>query len=444
MAREFGEFAASLRLDDMPPYVIERVRLVVLHNITVALAGSGRPLPFMGLAKKLPEDPKGATLLVGGQKKPILDAALANSCLMHIRTQDDFFSGANAHLGAVIVPAALALAEMSNAPGSEIVASIVAGYEVMSAISEGFSEKTTPKGFRPTGIFGPFGAAATAARLLRLSPEKVGHAIAISASLAGGLTQAWLEGTLEWNLEVGMACRNGIYAALLAAEGTAGAQAALEGPRGFYHAFAGEQEVPQVATLRMGERWRILETTFKRFPISGISQVPVQTALSLKKKYAIDFRDIERVQLIVNDFELHYPGVNNFGPFGGPGAALMSLQYCVSTALQKGTVVWGDLFEIGDKERLALIQKFKLIGEEKRQPLSCQMLIKTKDGRTIEANGEPAMGLHFKRQEALDLVWSLAEEIPLTANQITEFCNNALGIDQVNSITPLIRCCVVR
>jgi 2-methylcitrate dehydratase PrpD len=250
---------------------------------------------------------------------------------------------------------------------------------------------------------------------LRLSPEKVGHAIAISASLAGGLTQAWLEGTLEWNLEVGMACRNGIYAALLAAEGTAGAQAALEGPRGFYHAFAGEQEVPQVATLRMGERWRILETTFKRFPISGISQVPVQTALSLKKKYAIDFRDIERVQLIVNDFELHYPGVNNFGPFGGPGAALMSLQYCVSTALQKGTVVWGD-----------------------------QMLIKTKDGRTIEANGEPAMGLHFKRQEALDLVWSLAEEIPLTANQITEFCNNALGIDQVNSITPLIRCCVVR
>jgi 2-methylcitrate dehydratase PrpD len=324
------------------------------------------------------------------------------------------------------------------------VASIVAGYEVMSAISEGFSEKTTPKGFRPTGIFGPFGAAAAAARLLKLSPERVGHAIAISASLAGGLTQAWLEGTLEWNLEVGMACRNGIYAALLAAEGTAGAQAALEGPRGFYNAFADVQEVPQVSILRMGERWRIMETTFKRFPISGISQVPVQTALSLKEHYRIDFRDIERVQLTVNEFELHYPGVNNFGPFGGPGAALMSLQYCVSTALQRGTVVWSDLFETRDKGRLALIQKFKIIGEEKRQPLSCHMLIEIKDGRTVEANGEPAMGLHFKRQDTLDLVWSLSEEIPLTAKQITEFCNNALAFDQMSSIKPLIRCCVLR
>jgi 2-methylcitrate dehydratase PrpD len=398
----------------------------------------------MELAKKLPEDPNGATLLLDGQKKAILDTALANACLMHIRTQDDFFSGANAHLGAVIVPAALALAEMNNAPGPEIVASIVAGYEVISAIGEGFSEKTTPKGFRPTGIFGPFGAAATAARLLKLSPEKVGHAIAISASLAGGLTQAWLEGTLEWNLEVGMACRNGIYAALLAAEETSGAQAALEGPRGFYKAFAGVKDVPQVSALRLGERWRIMETTFKRFPISGISQVPVQTALNLKEEYAIDSRNIERVQLTVNEFELHYPGVNNFGPFGGPGAALMSLQYCISTALQKGTVVWSDLFEIEDEERLALIQKFEMIGEEKRQPLSCYMLIKTKDGRTIEANGEPAMGLHFKRQEALDLVWSLAEEMPLTTKQLTEFCNNALAIDQMNSIKPLIKCCVVR
>jgi 2-methylcitrate dehydratase PrpD len=238
--------------------------------------------------------------------------------------------------------------------------------------------------------------------------------------------------------------RLGTFGGFRAAEGTSGAQAALEGPRGFYNAFAGVQEIPQVSTLKLGERWRIMETTFKRFPISGISQVPVQTALGLKKNYGIDSRDIASVQLTVNKFELNYPGVNNMGPFGGAGAALMSLQYCVSTALQKGSVVWSDLFEIEDKDRLALIEKFILIGEENRQPLSCHLLIKTKNGKTLEGEGKPAMGLHFKRQEALDLVWSLTEEIPLSAKQMSEFCDNALAIDQMNSIKPLIKCCVAR
>ncbi|MBI4590489.1 MAG: MmgE/PrpD family protein [Candidatus Rokubacteria bacterium] len=442
LSRALGEFAASVRAADLPPSVLERGRLVLLHNLAVALAGWGPPLPPMELARRSPVAPNGARLLVDGRRVGAAEAAFANACLMHVRTQDDFFSGANAHLGAVIIPAALAVAESTGATGTEAVAAIVAGYEVMAAVGEGFSERTTPRGFRPTGIFGPFGSAAAAGRLLGLPPERLGHAIAISASLAGGLTQAWLEGTPEWDLEVGMACRSGVVAALLAAEGMAGASQALEGPRGFYHAFAGEGAALDAGALRLGERWRVLESTFKRFPVSGISQVPVQTALALREKHGLPPERIARAEVAINEFERRYPGVDNPGPFGGPGAALMSLQYCVATALQQGTIVWRDLFETGDAARLGLASRVELQGEPDRPPLSCRVRVKTTDGRTLEGAGDPGAGLHFDRGEAVALVWALAPEMPVGNEQVRQLIGEALGIDAAPSVKRLLDCCV--
>lgn len=442
LSRILGEFAASVEPAGLPEAVRERGRLVVLHNLAVALAGWGPPLLPMDLARRLPVSSDGGTLLVDGRRVSAPDAAFANACLMHIRTQDDFFSGANAHLGAVIIPAALALAESTGATGAELLAAVVAGYEIMAAVGEGFSERTTPKGFRPTGIFGPFGSAAAAGRLLGLSPDRLGHAIAISASLAGGLTQAWLEGTPEWDLEVGMACRSGVVAAMLAAEGMPGARAALEGPRGFYHAFAGEGAVLDAGTLRLGDRWRILENTFKRFPVSGISQVPVGTALALREAHGLVPGAIARVELAVNDFERRYPGVDNPGPFGGPGAALMSLPYCVATAFQQGTIVWRDLFETDDAIRLALARRIELHGEPGRPPLSCRLRVRTADGRTLERSAEPGAGLHFDRGEAVKLVRALAPEMPIRAEQVQHLIDEALDIETAPSVKRLVACCV--
>jgi 2-methylcitrate dehydratase PrpD len=441
LAATFGGFAAGLTARALPESVLERGRLVILHNLAVALAGWGPPLPGLDLVRRAPEDPDGATLLVDGRRVAPLDAAFANGCLMHIRTQDDFYSGANAHLGAVIIPAVLAAAECSGASGEELVAAVVAGYEVMAAVGAGFSEYTTPRGFRSTSIFGPLGAAAGTGRVLRLPPDRLGHAIAISASLAGGLTQPWVEGTSEWAVEVGSAGRNGFLAAQLAAQGMAGAANALEGPRGFYHAFAGERAALDRNQLRLGERWRILENTFKRLPISGISQVPVRTALELRRLHSLSAPAIERVDVFVNDFELHYPAVDNPGPFGGPGAALMSLQYCVATALQTGTVRWRDLLDTRDDERLALCGRVILHGEPERPPLSARVVV-TAGGRRFEAASESGAGLHFDRQAAVELVTSLQDEMPIPPEQVQALVEEALAIDRAPGVKRLLECCV--
>ncbi|MBI3104020.1 MAG: MmgE/PrpD family protein [Candidatus Rokubacteria bacterium] len=442
LSAALGAFAASVRARDLPPAVLERARLVVLHDLAVALAGWGPALPPMDLARRLPETAAGATLLVDGRRVPAPDAAFANACLMHIRTQDDFYSGANAHLGAVIIPAALAASELTGASGEELVAGVVAGYEVMAAVGEGFSEHTTPRGFRSTGIFGPFGAAAAVGRILGLPADRLGHAIGISASLAGGLTQAWLEGTPEWDIQVGLASRTGFLAAQLAAEGMPGASAALEGPRGFYRAFAGREVSGDAAPLALGQRWRILENTFKRLPVSGISQVPVRTALEIRARQPLAPEAIARVEVTINDFERRYPAVDNPGPFGGPGAALMSLQYCVATALQAGTIVWRDLLDTSDPTRQGLARRVMLRGEPDRTPLSARVVVTTTDGRRLEAASEPGAGLHFDRAEAVALVTALTPEIPLPAAQVRRLVDEALAIDGAVTVKALIQCCV--
>jgi 2-methylcitrate dehydratase PrpD len=93
-------------------------------------------------------------------------------------------------------------------------------------------------GFRNSTVFGIFGAATAAAKLMNLGEEQVLNAIGHSASLASGLTEGWASGTLEFPFQAGLAAQNGIMAARIAQAG-ATSETSLEGVHGFYRSYAG-------------------------------------------------------------------------------------------------------------------------------------------------------------------------------------------------------------
>jgi len=94
------------------------------------------------------------------------------------------------HPGAVALPASLAAAEAKGASGAELLTALAAGYEIglRVGVCAGVSHSTS--GYHVTGTVGAIGAAAAAARTLRLSPEQTAHALGIGATQAAGLYAA--------------------------------------------------------------------------------------------------------------------------------------------------------------------------------------------------------------------------------------------------------------
>ena len=156
-------------------------------------------------------------------------------------------------------PTVLALAQETGAVAKDIWAAAAAGYEAPARIAGSGAGAATRRGFRGTSVFGVFAAAAAAARLLGLGPRCAADALSLAAQAAGGLMQCYAEGSDEPSLQVAHAGRSGMTAALLARQGLRCARQVLEGPFGFWQAFAGEVPAPQ------SPAWQLPQLRFKPF-----------------------------------------------------------------------------------------------------------------------------------------------------------------------------------
>jgi 2-methylcitrate dehydratase PrpD len=210
-----GRFVTKTNLADIPPAVIARAKVSLLHDFAMTMAG--RRVETIGhvIARRLWSAPSQATMLWDGSKIALEGAAFANAALMHARSLDDTHPGSTSHPGAAIIPAVLAVAEARGQTGAEFLTACILGYEIISRVGRPVAGAVTPRGYRPAMLFGGFGAAA-AAKLLGLDGSKIADALGFAAHLAGGLGQVWQKGSPEWPLQLGFAAHKGITAALAA------------------------------------------------------------------------------------------------------------------------------------------------------------------------------------------------------------------------------------
>lgn len=382
VAQRAGRFVAGLSAVDLPPEVIEKVRRNVLHDLACALAAhSVGEIPW-GIARG--SGPAEATLLCDGGRVAATEAVFANAVLVHGRAQDDTHFAAKTHAGAAVVPVALALAERGGHDGAKTVAGLLAGYEVATSIGSLLSAATTPRGFRASMLYGTLGAAATAASMLELDERRAADAIAIAASFAGGLSQAWIEGSTEWRWELGMAARNGLQAARLAELGARGADLAFEGVAGFARAFAGVEDfTAMVEDLTFGAPWRIMDVIYKAHPVCNILQSPVEIALQAVQRRPAHPHEVESVTLYLNPADREYPGTLNRGPFQDVGATLMSAPYCVAMVLKNRSATLAGLLELEDQTIASLIERTEVLPGDDLPELAARLEVRLRDGSVL-------------------------------------------------------------
>jgi len=428
-----AEFTAALKYADLPLTVREKIKVSLLHNLGMAVSAESLVEVSNRYAAELNEGGASATsrLLLSGKVASPETAAFLNGILIHARCQDDVYFPGLMHIGTIVTPAVLAVGEKINCSGEELITALAAGYETAGALSDGYAVRTTARGFRASGIFGVFGATAAVTKLLGLNAAQTANALGIAASMAAGTNQTWLSGTQEWQFQIGLAARNGILAANLAAAGGTGSPEALEGKGGFYAAFMGSTEGVEKIGHDLSSLWRSLSITYKPYPVCGILQGPVVEAIVMAKEYEIDPEQISAIRLTLPASEAAYPGTDYLGPFYDVGNALMSAQYCLAVALLKRSFQSEDLLKRDDPTLLRLVHQIKVIPDETLKPRSFILEIDAKDGKTLtKISSSSEDEFDWDRNEEIAHLESMADEIPFGADQLKNLISMTLTAEE--------------
>jgi len=377
--RQAGEALANASWSRLTPAAKQKLQHCVIANLSVAVAG----LPHARLPEPAAAN-AGHFLFSGRRTASARDAAFWNAAVMHARTQDDFHPIGNLHAATVLFPAAMAAAESVDASGEKFLDALLAGYVAAAGLSCAFSARTTPKGLRSTGLYSPFGSAAAAARIAGLDAAGIANALALSASVAAGLTQCWVDGSDEWQLHVAQAASNGMLAVDLTRAGVRGGEHALDGAAGFYNAHAGLQPAFADIAKDFDPDRSVLDTVIKRYPVSGICQPVVRLSERVAARHRPKPEDIESLAIVMNPFEMRYPGTLNKGPvFKSFSDVLMSAAFCCASVLTRGKFEFADLFEKGRAPRDRLIAIANVHDDKALPTLSCRIELKMKGGGRI-------------------------------------------------------------
>ena len=187
------------------------------------------------------------------------------------------------HADSVVLPAALAVAEREHASGRDFLAALVLGNDVVTRL--GAASLLPHKGWYHTSIYGVFGAAAAAARLLRLDREQTCHAFGIALSQTAATQLPNISHSLAKRFSSAFAAHAGVFSALLAARGITAPREAFEGKFGFYNLYQNGDPADLFAGL--GVDYPHVETAIKKYPSCACNHTAIEAALALVREHAL-------------------------------------------------------------------------------------------------------------------------------------------------------------
>ncbi len=434
-----GAFVAAFPAGGIPARVVERAQVSLIHNLCVGLAGRRRETVAQAMAQRFHPLPAEATLLATGGRAAAEAAALANGALIHARSQDDTQAASTSHPGAPVMAAALAAAEAGGCSGAEFLAAVVLGYEALCRIGRDFDQQASARGYRPAALAGGFGAAAAAARLMRLDAGQTAAALGLAAQQAGGLAQVWVEGSPEGPLQLGLAARAGLTAARLAACGAGAAAQVLEGRAGFYAATAGAAG-PVEVLAGLGVDWQLSEVTVKAFPACAILQGPLEVLCAMVARGEVEPQAIEAITLRLNPYEVGYPGIDNPGPYASAVATKMSAQFCLAVAAAEGRMAMADLSRLDDPALLALARKVAVLPDAAVPQRQSHVAVRHRSGRVAEGAQTRPAGMPTL-EEVRAFARGMAAEMETGEAEVEALVAAVLGLERAEGVAGLLAAC---
>jgi len=458
LSRQLAQWVVGLSYDDLPPAVVDRAKGVTLHSLASVLLGS-QTKPGQQAIDLMTADEsgvsKGATIMVDGTTVTKGGAAFTNAEMAMSGGKLDSFRMLT-HPGTSILPGAFVAAETAGASGKEFLTGVAVGYEVMERLASDFIPTVMSRGFHAGPVFGIFGPAMAAAKILNLTEDQVNSTIALCVHLAAGNLEGPRSGGVA--LREGAAVRNAMLAVALAQMGQKGGETTLEGEAGFYHAYTGNnkgqltysfvgdtQTSLDVITKGLSQDWMFLETLYRIYSTAGYNIAHVDVSAQLCTEHDIKYEDVDRVEAVVNWVETQYPSPA-FPSRREDGEAQVggTKYYTAYGVCQRGFPVlrnqyMGESDGVGDPpEVLDLMHRVTIIPSREMTLFGPRITVFTKDGKS-----------YTKQSTGREFMWDFEEEarrirgvipgLPIPESQFEEIIATCRDLDSQERADKLVQ-----
>jgi 2-methylcitrate dehydratase PrpD len=277
----FADFVAGTAWADAAAQEHEAKRSI-LNFFATALGSANDPAVTTALCTLIPFSGAATSSVIGrSERLDAMGASFLNAVSANLLDFDDTHMETIIHPAAPVAAPVLALAQARGFSGRAVLTAFILGVEIECRVGNAVSPHHYARGWHITSTCGVFGAAVACAKLLELPAEQISNAIGIAASQSAGIVEN-LPSTAK-NVSVGNAARNGLFAALLAAEGYSASPRAIEGPLGWARAMGDEPDMARL-TGGLGKTWEIAKNTYKPYPAGIVFHAVIDACFRLREK----------------------------------------------------------------------------------------------------------------------------------------------------------------
>lgn len=324
-----GNFVAAASWPDIAALSHEAKRSI-LNFFATAVGSAYDPVVTSALRVLSPLSGAATSAIVGRPERlDVLGAAFVNAISANLLDFDDTHLETIIHPAAPVAAPVLALAQARGFSGRDVITAFILGVEVECRIGNAVSPGHYARGWHITSTCGVFGSAAACAKLLGLSADGITNAIGIAASQSAGIVENLP--TAAKNVSVGNAARNGLFSALLAAEGYAASPRAIEGPLGWARAMGDEPDLERLVG-GLGKSWEIAKNTYKPYPAGIVFHAVIDAGFKLRARLNQRIDDI--VSITVQGSALLLARGDR--PVRNDRDARVSIHHCAACALLLG------------------------------------------------------------------------------------------------------------
>jgi 2-methylcitrate dehydratase len=446
---QLADWTLKPRAEEIPASAITQAKLLLLDCIGCGYAAFDEEAAHAVLATL--KDTGGAaqcTVIGSAQKTSAPNAVLVNGSLIRILDLNDYFNTRNGQIGghpSDNIPVAVAAGEMAGAPGRELIAAIVVGYEIYGRFKEAMDRDSDWDGVTVSGFVAP----AMAGRLMGLSAIEIANALALSGARSPTpLAVRHGEISAAKSVANALVAQNGMQATILAKHGMTGPLDLFENPHGLQAIFD-KFDLAATVTDPLPDQSYVMSAHMKAYPCLATGQGVVAAGLDIHRQVAGKVDKLARVAVAISDTPSLQRQKDDPGRIDPKSreAADHSFNFLAAVAMLDGKfgLAQFDNERWNDPAVRALMGRLEIVCDASLNPRSpggfpCAIRATGTDGREYAAEVLDPPGFSRKGIEAQAVIdkFNAITESRLSNSSRQRIIDAAMGIDKAPSPAALM------